>query len=238
MPFQKRHIRWTKGKKLDNKYREKISIAVNKMSEIKKGKHQSPNTEFKKGYHQPVEWIEKMRQKKLGMPSDKKGKTYDELYGNQRALEIKEKQAERHKNKKLSETHRLAISIAHKQNFENEKFKSQWAARFHRKPGPSEKKMIELINLFGLPFKYVGNYKLWIGNKNPDFVHTQGKNQVIELFGEYWHQTKPNIKYHQTTEGTMDHYKKAGYKCLIIWSQEMKNPQHVLQKIKAFSEAS
>jgi len=211
----------------------------NKMSMIKKGKHQSPSTEFHKGYHQPVEWIEKMRQKKIGVTSDKRGKNYEELYGNQRALEIRQKQAQKHINKKLSEVHRQAISKAHKQNFEDKNYKKKWARRFHRKPGPAEKKMIELINSSDLPFKYVGDYKLWIGNKNPDFVHNQGKTQVVELFGEYWHQTKPSIKQHQTAEGTMDHYKKAGYKCLIVWSKELKkDPQLVLQKIKAFSESN
>jgi len=209
-----------------------------KISEIKKGKHQSSATEFKEGHKIPKVWIESMRQKKIGISSKKQNKTYEELYGFEKAEQIKRQLSEKHKNKRLSEAHKKAISDAHKRNFEDENFKHQWASRFHRKPGPAEGKMIELISSSGLPFKYVGDYKLWIGNKNPDFIRTQGKNQVIELFGEYWHQTKSSLKQHQTAEGTVEHYKGAGFNCLIIWSRELRNPQQVLQKIKAFSESN
>jgi hypothetical protein len=187
-----------------------------KISEIKKGKHQSAENEFKRGHSVPVNWIEKMRQKKIGVPSKKHGQNYEELYGYEKAQIIKQKLSKRHMGKKLSEAHIRAMSESHKRQFLDDAFRKKWAARFHRKPGPAEGKMIELINSSGLPFKYVGDYKLWIGNKNPDFIHTQGKNQVIELFGEYWHQTKPSIKQHQTAEGTVEHYKGAGFNCLII----------------------
>lgn len=37
----------------------------------------------------------------------------------------------------------------------------------------------------------------------------------------------------------MNHYKKAGFNCLIIWDYEVKkDPNAVLQKIKAFSESN
>lgn len=159
-----------------------------KISQIKKGRHQSASTEFMKGHKVPIEWIEKMRKRKIGLPSEKRDKSYEELYGNQKALRIKEKQAETHKNKKLSEIHKQAISKGHKQKFEDEGYRKSFGQRFHRKPGALEEKLISLINSNNLPFQYTGNGAFWIGNKNPDFRSQNGKNQVIELLGEYWHQ--------------------------------------------------
>lgn len=210
-----------------------------RMSEIKKGKHQSLKTEFKKGHHQPTEWIEKMRQKKIGIPSKKRGKSYEKLFGSEKAQLIRQKLAELHRNKKLSEIHKQAISKAHKENFLNENYRKNFGQRFHRKPGILEEELINLINSNNLPFQYTGDGKFWIGNKNPDFRNTAGKKQVIELLGEYWHQTRQNIRFHQTAEGTKEHYQKAGFNCLIIWDYEVKkDPQQVLQKIKAFSESN
>jgi len=50
---------------------------------------------------------------------------------------------------------------------------------------------------------------------------------------------KTEYPFSSTAEGTKEHYKKAEFNCLIIWDYEIKkDPQHVLQKIKAFSEAN
>jgi very-short-patch-repair endonuclease len=186
---------------------------------------------------------EKIRQKKIGILSEKRGKSYDELYGYEKSLEIRQKQANQHKNKKFSEYHRRVMSETHKRKFLDENFRRSWAIRFHKKPGPLEQKLIEIINSNNLPFKYTGNLSTWVGStigvKNPDFMSSVGKKQVIELLGEYWHQKRPNIRFHQTAEGTKEHYQKAGFNCLIIWDYEIKkDPQQVLQKIKAFSESN
>jgi hypothetical protein len=31
-----------------------------------------------------------------------------------------------------------------------------------------------------------------------------------------------------------DHFKKYGYNCLVIWSEELKNPEKVIEKMKVF----
>jgi len=234
--YRKIHIEATKQSHNTLEFR-------NKMSDLKKGIHQSTQTEFTNGHKVPNEWIERMRQKKIGTPSKKKNKNYEELYGYERAQEIREKLAILHKNKKLSESHKKALSESHKRQFLDEEFRKRWAIRFHKKPGPLEQKLIEIINSNNLPFKYTGNLSTWVGSaigvKNPDFTSSVGKKQVIELLGEYWHQKRPNIRFHQTAEGTKEHYKKAGFDCLIIWDYEInKDPQQVLQKIKAFSESN
>jgi hypothetical protein len=55
------------------------------------------------------------------------------------------------------------------------------------RPTSYENKIINLIEKFNLPFKYVGNGKVWLGNFNPDFIECNGKKLLIETYCSYWH---------------------------------------------------
>lgn len=59
---------------------------------------------------------------------------------------------------------------------------------------------------------YNGNGKqnIIIGGKIPDYVRMDGKKQVIEVFGTYWHNEEEE-------EERIEHYRKYGYDCLVIW---------------------
>lgn len=46
-----------------------------------------------------------------------------------------------------------------------------------------EIKLQKIIDKYNLPYKFVGNGKFWIENKNPDFVNTNGEKKAIEV---YW----------------------------------------------------
>lgn len=74
-----------------------------------------------------------------------------------------------------------------------------------------------------LPFKFVGDGSLWLGNANPDFVHNT-KKIAVEVFGDYWHSLSANrkVKYNQTVEGRREQLKKEGYKCIFIWESDLK----------------
>jgi very-short-patch-repair endonuclease len=101
-----------------------------------------------------------------------------------------------------------------------------------KKPNKKERILINLINKNNLPYKYVGDGKLIIGSKNPDFVH-KARNKIIELFGDYWH-TKKARCYEETENGRKDYFKKYHFETLIIWENELKNLNLVLEKIKLF----
>lgn len=51
-----------------------------------------------------------------------------------------------------------------------------------RTPSSLEKKMIKIINKYNLPYKFVGNGKFFIENKNPDFINVNGEKIAIEVF--------------------------------------------------------
>ena len=99
---------------------------------------------------------------------------------------------------------------------------------FKSSPNKLEKTLIKVINNNNLPFKYSGNGEIWLGNRNPDFINVNGKKQVIELFGTYWHPLFDGVK-------RTEHYKQYGFDCLVIWEDEMKDLAKVAQRLQRFS---
>ena len=95
---------------------------------------------------------------------------------------------------------------------------------FHARPNRAEYRLIKLMEDNHLPFHYVGNGKLIIGGKNPDFVHSQGEKKVVELFGDYWHSPlrRPKMRPTMTYDAIKKHYIKYGYDVLILWEGELR----------------
>ena len=93
----------------------------------------------------------------------KKGKTYEEVYGEETARIIKAK-----------------LRISHKgQTATSEIIKK----RLRRNPKSSlETKFEDIINQFNLPYKFVGDGKFFIERKNPDFININGEKIAIEVY--------------------------------------------------------
>jgi predicted DNA-binding protein YlxM (UPF0122 family) len=106
----------------------------------------------------------------------------------------------------------------------------------HQKPTKPEKKVIDIIEHYHLPFIYVGNGKQIIGERCPDFISNNGKKKVIEVLGRLWHDPSKSfikIPYCRTAEGIAEYYKKHGYDCLTLWEDELDEFQ-VLNRILQF----
>lgn len=99
-----------------------------------------------------------------------------------------------------------------------------------RKPTRPESFLTELLKKYELPFKYTGDGGFFIGHKNPDFVNVNGKNQVIELYGDYWHRN-------DNPQDKITAYKKNGYDCLVIWEHELKDELSIVETIRRFIDA-
>jgi len=89
---------------------------------------------------------------------------------------------------------------------------------------------MRLLEEAKLPFKYVGDGKVWLGKCNPDFINYNGKKQVIEVFGVYWH---PIFDVAQRMEA----FRQYGFNTLIIWQDELVNERLVLKKLKKFARS-
>ena len=76
-------------------------------------------------------------------------------------------------------------------------------------------------------WKFVGDGQLIIGGKCPDFTNINGKKELIELFGDYWHKEEnPQIK--------ISHYQKYGFKCIVIWEHELRDKEKLLSKLRGY----
>jgi G:T-mismatch repair DNA endonuclease (very short patch repair protein) len=107
---------------------------------------------------------------------------------------------------------------------------------FNIKPNKPETLLVNLFKDLNLDYEYTGDFSFWISGKNPDFTNYKDK-KVIEFFGIYWHGEKfrndgnSNIIHEQQR---IEHFAKEGYKCLIIWEDELKDLDKLIEKILKF----
>ena len=98
------------------------------------------------------------------------------------------------------------------------------------KPNRAETLLLSLLNdIAPNEWKYSGDGQIWIGRFNPDFINTNGKKQLVELFGDYWHSLKQS-------EQRIDYFKQWGYHTLVIWESELKDT-NIAKRIRDFTEA-
>lgn len=117
------------------------------------------------------------------------------------------------------------ISNKMKQMYQDPEFAKKMHQATAKRPTKPEKMWHNIaINKHSLPFKYTGNGEVVIGGKCPDFVHLT-KKVVIEIFGKAFHSPlftfRKKMPFHQTYEGTIKHYKRHGYKCVIFWDRDL-----------------
>lgn len=121
-----------------------------------------------------------------------------------------------------------------KQKVRDNTIKNYKEGKYNLKPNNPEKIMVKLIQENNLPFNYVGDGKIWFRGENhsfnPDFL-SKNPRHIIEVFGEYHHNLPKNK---EKDKERIETYSKYGYKTLIIWSKELRNPAQVINKINNF----
>lgn len=161
------------------------------------------------------------------------------------------------KGRHLTERHKANISKAIKEIWAKPRYKERlrqiqkllWQAPEFRdervraiilgariRPTKPELQLLKLLEAnYPNEWTYVGDGQLVIGGLNPDFTNINGKKQVIELYGDYWHDPDifPNTL---TEEKRIALYQQYGYKCLIIWEHELDKPQEVIKKVVSFAK--
>jgi very-short-patch-repair endonuclease len=150
------------------------------------------------------------------------------MYGNSLSSAHRKKISDSHKGKLHSISRKRKISNSWKLLWKDPEFaKKMWLA-FRRSPNKMELRILSILNsLFLRLFKYVGNGKLFVDGKCPDFVSTDGSMLLIEFNGEHWHRG-------ENTRTRARHFAKYGYRTLFIWSRELKNPEKLKKKILKF----
>jgi len=92
--------------------------------------------------------------------------------------------------------------------------------RKNEKPTAPERKLIDIISKYNLPYKYVGDGNFTVQHLNPDFVNINGKKKLIEIFGDYYHTTLAT-EWADTELGKIMIYNSFGFKCLVLWDHDM-----------------
>lgn len=140
----------------------------------------------------------------------------------------------------MTETRKRHLSKINKKLWKNTDYaKKQFTVMKYGlglRPNKPEKKLHKILKkLFPGEYKYVGNGKVWIDGKNPDFINVNGQKKLVEMFGDYWHGkeiTGLNKKIHRKQR--QKHFAWYGYKTLVIWEHELDNNKKLIVKLKKF----
>lgn len=207
-----------KGKKLSKETRRKMSIRF-------KGKKKLNLSE------------EQRKQRGQLNIDNRKGKTWEEIFGVEVAERMKEKRKERLTGKTYEEIYGVEqgkeMKRKSKERWTDEVFVKKWLKRTCVKPNRAELKLFKLLQV-SLPNEYKINVKadvMILGGKIPDFVNVNGQKKVIELYGDFWHKD-------DNPQDRIDYFKQFGYDCLVIWESEMKDEKKVINRILEFHDLS
>lgn len=78
--------------------------------------------------------------------------------------------------------------------------------------------MMNLIEEYGLPYRYTGDGSFWIDNVNPDFVNTNGCKICIEVWGDYWHSLDEEQEKDCKRLETIGSF---GWQRIVVWAHEL-----------------
>jgi len=121
-----------------------------------------------------------------------------------------------------------------------------WIAKLmeglQKRPTEPEQKLIDICFSHFPNFKYNGDFSQGVVLQGliPDFINCNGKKEVIEVFGDYWHSPKVTENDWKRTElGRIMAYNSLGYRCLVLWEHELKTlpEEEIVAKINKFTSA-
>jgi len=148
--------------------------------------------------------------------------------GHKHTPEAKIKISEVHKGKSRSSKDKQKIANTKKRQWEDREFALMMIKSFKLLPNKKENMLDDLlIEMFPNEFKYVGDGQFIIAGKCPDFININGKKQVIELYGDYWHRD-------DDPQERIDLFAGYGYKTLIIWEHELKDIDTLKDRLLEF----
>lgn len=126
----------------------------------------------------------------------------------------------------------------------NEEYKEQqlkkMVAGMNIKPNKPEKFITSMLSrLYPNQWMYTGDFGVVIGGKSPDWANCNGRKAVILFHGLYWHLWRHQIENPNLTKDVVEqrdiaHYREYGYGCLIIWEDELKDIDSVVNRIRQF----
>jgi hypothetical protein len=144
------------------------------------------------------------------------------------------KMSKSHIGVKLSKTHANNISKAVALSWADPVQKAKHVRAIlkgsHNRPTTEESKLFDFLDiLFPGEYKYVGDGKVIVGGKNPDFINVNGKKKIVEMYGDRWHKG-------QNPQDRIDIFKPYGYDTLIVWDRELNDIEALAEKLIQFNQ--
>ena len=101
-------------------------------------------------------------------------------------------------------------------------------------PNKPERNLQRILDsLYPSEWEYVGDGKVVLNGLIPDFININGKKQVIEMFGDYWHGPRAR-NWRETELGRVMAFNSMGFACLIVWEHELDDEDSVREKVIGF----
>ena len=130
--------------------------------------------------------------------------------------------------KGISDDFKRKVEKATRSRLDDREFLKTWLDSLHIKPNKLERYFDDILQRkFPSQWKYVGDGQLIIGGKWPDFANINGRKQLIELYGDYWHKG-------ENPQEKIEHFRAFGYETLVIWEHELNDlsEEQIVSKIK------
>ena len=241
-----------KGFKHSEETKKKMSKSHKGQTSGMKGKHFSEESRRKmsenyvgmKGKRHSEETKKKISESRVGkqLSEETKRKVSENnglgMKGKYHSKETKRKISDRMKGKipwtkdnHHSEKSKGKMSESHKKLWRDSEYAKMMWESFNRLPNKPEMFLRNLLNqLYPGEWKYVGNGKMFLDGKCPDFVNVNGQKKLIELFGDYWHKG-------ENPQDRINIFKPFGWNTLVIWEHELRGFRALRRKIFDFVES-
>jgi len=155
-----------------------------------------------------------------------RGKTYEELYGVERARNIK---------KKVGKANSEAWE-RRKQSDDYPEFIAKWMSKHTGEKNALEEELSLLLDsVCPKEFEYNGNGELGVvlNGGIPDFVNINGKKKVIEVFAAFFKEKDyGSVEIYQQIRSKQ--FRKVGFDTLFVESKEFYDTEKLMDKVKSF----
>lgn len=205
---------------------KRLKIEARSNAESMRGKYHSEETKHKQsvskvGKNNPMYGRKGLLAPMYGMTGEK-----NPVYG---------------KHWELSEETCRKLSITQKEKWKDPVYKEKMVQNLLQRsmemPSKPEIFLCKLIEVNNWPLKYTGNGSKCVAGLYPDFVN-EDLHIIIEIFGRVFHDPEKSIigkiRFYSTEYGRKKIFAKAGWRCLVIWEEELKEPQKVVAKVNNF----
>ena len=140
--------------------------------------------------------------------------------------EARRKISETHTEKVPSDETLKLLSESRKESWKDPEYQRHQMESWHTRPTQPELYVQKTLDKhFPGEWEYTGDGRVWLDGRNPDFMNVNGKKQVIEVFGMFWHEESEEAE-------RIVHYKKLGFDCLVIWEYDTLNEDLVVESVK------